>query len=124
MPAEMWFLHPLWLNFFANHAAVQFTHRLLALTTAVIALTLAMRGSHSRQPQDIRTASIALGLAVIMQISLGIATVVYAVPVALGALHQAGAITVLTTLVVLLFLTRAPAPAPAARPAASAGPPG
>lgn len=122
VPTEMWFLHPLWLNLFANHAAVQFTHRGLALTTAVVALAFAIRGSHPRQPPAVRAASIALGLAVIMQVSLGIATVVYAVPVALGALHQAGAITVLTTLVLLLFLTRG-YPGRAGATPASAGQP-
>jgi cytochrome c oxidase assembly protein subunit 15 len=123
IPTEMWFLQPLWLNFFANHAAVQFTHRLLALTTAVVALLLAIRGSHRDQPPAIRIAAIVLGLGITLQVSLGIATVVYAVPVALGALHQAGAITVLTILVVLLFLTHAPARPSAARPAASGLPP-
>ncbi len=119
LPPEMWFLHPLWLNFFANHAAVQFTHRALALTTATIILLLAIRGSHRARPKAVRFVSIALGLAVTVQVSLGIATLVYGVPVALGSLHQAGAITVLTALVSLLFLLSGPA---SARPA-SAGQP-
>jgi cytochrome c oxidase assembly protein subunit 15 len=123
MPSEMWFLHPLWLNVFANHAAVQFTHRMLALTTALVVLVLAIRGTNPRQPQAIRHTAIALGLAVIAQVSLGIATVVYAVPVPLGALHQAGAITVLTAMVVLLFLLRAPGRASASRPAIAGAPP-
>jgi cytochrome c oxidase assembly protein subunit 15 len=47
-----------------------------------------------------------LGLAALAQLGLGVATLLAAVPVWLGALHQAGAILVLTATVWLLFNLR------------------
>ena len=48
----------------------------------------------------------ALALLVLLQIGLGIATLLQAVPVLLGALHQAGAILVLTATLAALYLLR------------------
>ncbi|MEO3427295.1 COX15/CtaA family protein [Pelagibius sp. CAU 1746] len=89
-------LSPWIANLFENIAAVQFNHRLLAVTTVALALALWF-WSLSR---DIAPAAhggfAALAILALIQLALGIITLLLVVPVALGALHQAGAILVLT----------------------------
>jgi cytochrome c oxidase assembly protein subunit 15 len=87
MPSEMWFLKPAILNLFENHAAVQFTHRWLAFTTFVLVLSFAWR---VRSP--------ILATAVLLQLGLGILTLLSHVVVPLAALHQAGAMVTLAAL--------------------------
>ncbi|KAF9324073.1 Cytochrome c oxidase assembly protein cox15 [Podila minutissima] len=92
--------HPtlgLWRNMFDNQVTVQFNHRVLATTTftAVSSLFLYSRGLPL--PPHVR-----LGVNVLMgvaccQVGLGIATLLYMVPVSLGTAHQAGSLTLLTS---------------------------
>jgi cytochrome c oxidase assembly protein subunit 15 len=89
-------MSPTWRNLFENHAAVQFNHRLLAVTTvvAVIALWAARRGSRDRRVA--LRMHLLLGAA-LLQVVLGIVTLLLRVPVALGVAHQGGAALLLTT---------------------------
>ena len=103
LPGEAFFLHPAWLNFFENAATVQFTHRALALSTAVAVFTLWLRAAKSDVPPIVRRLTGYSLLAVAVQVSLGVATLINHVPVVLAAAHQAGAIIVLTTLILCLF---------------------
>ena len=96
IPEVIFVQTPLWRNFFENIATVQFNHRLLATLVffSVIALWLAAR-RHSL------SAAVTTGLhlmlaAVLLQVGLGISTLLLHVPVALAATHQAGALLVLT----------------------------
>ncbi|HTK86002.1 MAG TPA: COX15/CtaA family protein [Patescibacteria group bacterium] len=73
---------------------VQFTHRWLAITTGLTVLALAWR---------VRDA--ALAIMVFIQIGLGISTLLSSVWLPLGALHQAGAVILLTLLLRTLYRT-------------------
>lgn len=100
-------LRPFVRNLTENIPAVQFDHRLLAtFTVLVVAGTLGL-GLFSRPPRPTRIALIALGIAAVLQYTLGVATLVLVVPVALAALHQAVATLLLTGGMVLLHTTRA-----------------
>ncbi|KAI9236006.1 MAG: cytochrome oxidase assembly protein-domain-containing protein [Podila humilis] len=97
--------HPtlgLWRNMFDNQVTVQFNHRVLATTTftAISSLFLYSRGLPL--PPHVR-----LGVNVLMgvaccQVGLGIATLLYMVPVSLGTAHQAGSLTLLTSALYLM----------------------
>lgn len=87
VPSEMGALQPFWLNILENHAAVQFTHRWIAMTTVILVVSFAYRMK-----------SIWLTAAVIAQFMLGVTTLLSHVWVPLGALHQAGAIILLSVL--------------------------
>lgn len=103
-------LQPFALNLFENVAAVQFNHRLLAVSTAVLAAVLWL---WARRLDLSRAARSAIGFAAAMawaQLGLGIAALVLVVPVWLGALHQAGAILLLS---VTLWAVHRLRPAPA-----------
>jgi cytochrome c oxidase assembly protein subunit 15 len=86
-----------WLrNFFENPAAAQFDHRLLAITTVLAVLTLCVVVWRRVLDKTARLGITLLGVMVLVQMSLGIATLLSHVPVWLGALHQAGAVTLLS----------------------------
>jgi heme a synthase len=93
VPPEIFMLDPLWTNFFWNMATVQFDHRLLALTLVVVTLLLWWRLRVTpRLPPRAETGGNALLGMLSLQIALGVATLVYVVPLPLAALHQAGAL--------------------------------
>ena len=98
-------LSPVWLNWFENVAAVQFNHRLLATLTALAAIGTVLYGMR-RSTGPVRTALHWLGVAVLAQYGLGVATLLYVVPIGLGAMHQAMAMLVLTASLVALHLLR------------------
>jgi len=94
--ARLFFEEPWWRNFFDNVLTVQFTHRSLAY------LLLAMTLAHLAQAVRIRAdgavirGALLIALAMIVQAALGILTLLYLVPIDLALTHQAGAIVVLT----------------------------
>lgn len=95
VPAEILMLEPAWRNFFWNMATVQFDHRLGAWLLAFLVPVLWWK--LRRAPQVPAAAEKAGNLLLAMlgaQIALGIATLVNVVPLALAALHQAGAVIV------------------------------
>lgn len=83
------------MDAFENPASAQFHHRILALVMVggVIALWRRAR-RHGLNAQ-----SHAMAAAVMVQFLLGIFTLLYAVPVSLGTLHQAGAAILLMTII-------------------------
>ena len=101
-------LHPFWMNWFHTLAAIQFDHRLLATATAVTTLAAVLRGS-SRQlrlPQGPRDAMLALGVVVVVQYVLGVATLLLVVPVDLATLHQVVAVLLLSAGLIALHSLR------------------
>ena len=89
-------LRPFVLNWFENIAAVQFDHRLLAVATAIVILLVWVAGWRAVLPRPARTALHGLLAVGLLQVALGIATLVLVVPIPLAAAHQAGAVLLLT----------------------------
>jgi cytochrome c oxidase assembly protein subunit 15 len=93
VPDGLALLQPLYLNLFENPATVQFNHRLLAyiVTALVIWQTIALR-------RDGKTpawrSALVLAHLVLLQVALGIWTLLAWVPLHLGLAHQAGAVAV------------------------------
>lgn len=99
IPAGLMSMQPGWVNFFENTVTIQFVHRSLAMLIFILVSWYALslfRSSNRR----LRNAAIALQLALVVQISLGISTLLLHVPLLLGVLHQAGALVLLTLLLV------------------------
>ena len=91
VPAEAFMLEPWWRNFFWNVATVQLVHRAFFWLLLVLVPLLWWRSR--RTPAQIAAHHL-LGMFLI-QAALGISTLVLAVPVALAAAHQAGAVLLL-----------------------------
>lgn len=102
IPPEIFDIDPWYLNFFNNMATVQFDHRLgawlLALLVPWFWLRLRAQEVAAEVSSAARLASNAMLLVVTCQITLGIFTVLHAVPVGLGATHQAGSMVVMAVL--------------------------
>ena len=95
VPPEILALEPWWRNFFWNMATVQFDHRFsLLIAVLVPALWWRLRTSEEIPVRAQRGGHLLLVL-VVVQIALGIATLLLVVPLSLAALHQAGAVLVL-----------------------------
>src|SRR5882762_145720 len=94
VPPEIFSLDPWYLNFFSNMATVQFDHRLIAWLLAFLVPWFWLRVRREAAPSRARLGAHLLLTALALQIALGIATVLLAVPVPLAAAHQAGALLV------------------------------
>ena len=92
VPSGLLMQEPWWRNLFENPATAQFDHRIGAYILLLLALV------HARQAWARPQANGAWLLAalVMAQAAIGIATLLYAVPLPLGLLHQLGAVLVLT----------------------------
>jgi heme a synthase len=109
VPAGYAHLHPFIRNWFENVAAVQFDHRLLAMTTAAAVLLLWVIASRSPLPAPTRLSLWALLAAAAVQVALGISTLLLVVPIPLAVAHQAGAVLLLTAAIAFRHTLRAPA---------------
>jgi cytochrome c oxidase assembly protein subunit 15 len=99
-----------WRNAFENPAAAQFHHRVLALGTATLLLLLAAAGRRPGVPAPLRRATLAAGLAVVVQVGLGITTLLLKVPITIAVLHQLTGLAVLTAVLVAAHRVRPPYP--------------
>ncbi len=101
--SEAWALEPRWLNLFENAPAVQFCHRWLAITTGLVTLYYGWRvASLETLAPATRRLGFVLGVWVVVQISLGITTLVLSVPVVTAVTHQAGAFVLLSLILLAL----------------------
>lgn len=106
LPPEAWSLNPPSINFFENTAMVQFTHRWLAQITALFLLLLWVRGRIEGLSGRAATAAASVAAMVLLQVSLGVGTLLMRVPIPLAAAHQAGALLLLTAVLWFLHETR------------------
>lgn len=106
IPPGVMALDPPWRNFFDNPALVQLDHRVLAITTFVLSVAFWHGIRRGESAPRIRIAADFLLLAVTLQASLGIATLMLNVPILLAASHQAVAMVLLTAALFLLHSLR------------------
>ncbi len=95
-PPELFALDPFWRNFFDDRTTVQFDHRLLAITTFVLIVVYWFRARSADVPGRARIGVNALLHTAILQVVLGISTLLLGVPVILAASHQAIAMLLFT----------------------------
>jgi cytochrome c oxidase assembly protein subunit 15 len=95
IPGDLFVLEPAWRNLFENPKTVQFVHRVGAYTVFLVALWH-MIATNRRLPGSThaRRASL-LFLAVLIQASIGIATLLMQVPLDLALTHQGFELVVL-----------------------------
>jgi cytochrome c oxidase assembly protein subunit 15 len=93
IPPGLFGLEPWWINFFENGTTIQFVHRWLAMLLVLGVLVLAWR---AHRPETLAAAAM-----VLLQLGLGIATILSGVEIAVATLHQAGAVLLLTALIVV-----------------------
>lgn len=102
LPPELGAIGPLWRDFLDEPAVVQFVHRVLAILTLAMTATLVLGARKMSPPPALRQAMRLLGGVAVLQVSLGIATLLSGVNIVLATLHQAGALLLISVLVWLL----------------------
>jgi cytochrome c oxidase assembly protein subunit 15 len=88
VPSGLFLQEPWWRNIFENVATVQFDHRLGGYVLFAVALLYALFASRAPQAPGAQR----LAFLVLLQASLGVATLLTMVPLPLALLHQLGAV--------------------------------
>jgi cytochrome c oxidase assembly protein subunit 15 len=95
------------VTLFEDPVLVQFIHRWMAVIVVLFFLNFFL----SARKEDLsvlqKKCAKFLIWAIILQFSLGVFTLIYAVPVSLGVLHQLGAVVALVTLIIALYSYKA-----------------
>lgn len=111
IPPDLFALEPWYENFFNNMATVQFSHRLFAWLLAFLVPWTWFQARKAALPGRVRALFHLLLAALVIQVTLGISTLLLAVPVALAAAHQGGALAVFTIALLINHALRGePAP--------------
>ena len=95
-----------WRNPLENPSLVQLDHRILATTTFTSVMALWAYSRYSRNIKKILPSGCRKGVHGVMslawlQVALGISTLIYLVPISLASAHQAGALALLSYVLVL-----------------------
>ena len=106
-PPAAFDLEPMWRNFLENAGLVQFMHRIAGYLLLVlgIAFWLRARKSGNRATRGAFTAVLAM---LVLQLLLGIMTVLYVAPPGLAILHQVGAVLLFFLILRARFLASYP----------------
>ena len=107
IPDDLFEYEPLITNFFENAGLVQFNHRLTAYLLFVVVSIIWWNNRRSPYSK-IRIASNYLMIIVVVQMLLGIVTVLYSAPLSLASLHQFTAILFILAFINLFFKTYYP----------------
>lgn len=102
IPDRLYDASPLLINAFEDILTVQFNHRVLAIFTCMMVAVFWIVSFRHRLGQAQRLAAHLLFIAAIIQVGLGVATLLLVVPVSLGTLHQAGAVILLSASIYML----------------------
>ena len=96
IPADINQYDPYWTNFFETPSGVQFIHRWLAMLTVIAVVSLCI---HAYRKDKNHLGNIGLMVMVLIQFSLGLATLISNVYIPVAVLHQGGALILLGLLV-------------------------
>ena len=91
LPPDPFQLEPLWRNFFEDDGLVQFMHRMAGYLLVVFAIVVWNRARRSPNATTRFAFNAALAM-ILLQMVLGIITVMYSAPLHFAILHQLGAI--------------------------------
>ena len=103
LPSESFDYLPFWINFFENPALVQFNHRILGYILMLLGI-IAWIKSRNIAHRKLRIGFKAILIMMIIQMVLGILTVMYAAPWYIAIFHQIGAIFLLVLILQTKFI--------------------
>lgn len=106
-PPGMWALEPWWRNLFENDGTVQFIHRIAGYLLLLVGLVAWAVGRRSARTAT-RGAFNAMMMMLILQVVLGIVTVLYSAPWYFAIAHQFGAVVLIVLILRARFLSMYP----------------
>ncbi len=107
IPPDPFMIEPLWKNFFENPGLVQFIHRVSDYLLLAFGVVVWLRGRNSAHPRT-QFAFNAVFAALLLQMVLGIVTVLYAAPWQIAILHQLMAVCLWVLILRARFLSAYP----------------
>ncbi|WP_224823757.1 heme A synthase [Cognatishimia sp. MH4019] len=107
LPPEPFELQPLWRNFFEDDGLVQFMHRMAGYLLFVFGIIVWLRGRKSANAGT-RFAFNAVFAMLIVQMVIGIVTVIYSAPWQIAIVHQFGAVVLWVLILRARFLSHYP----------------
>jgi len=107
LPPEPFRLEPLWRNFFEEAGLVQFIHRMWGYALLALGIGVWMAARKSANAATRFAFNAAFGM-LLVQIALGVVTVLYAAPLYLAIIHQLGAILLWVLILRARFLAGYP----------------
>jgi cytochrome c oxidase assembly protein subunit 15 len=105
VPSDAYTIYPVWRDIFENPTTAQFHHRILAMSSLGAIIGTWFNGIKLFSSAQLTVGRYLLHSfagAAMLQVSLGIGTLLYVVPIPLATAHQAGSLTLLTVAVTLL----------------------
>jgi cytochrome c oxidase assembly protein subunit 15 len=106
VPAGLYSTSPTWLAAFEDVTTVQFNHRMFAYTLLLLLGGFAVQLWRVAESSALRWAALAVLGVLLLQVSLGVSTLLTHVAVPVAAAHQGGAILLLTVLLVTAHALR------------------
>lgn len=103
IPEQVYWKDTLYQNIFENASGIQFMHRMLALLVVAMLCLIWYKSNKLKLTKQQTTGVTLLIYGVTIQFMLGVLTLIYQVPVAIGALHQTGAFFLFLSSIYLLF---------------------
>ena len=108
-PPDPFGLTPLWRNFFEDDGLVQFMHRMAGYVLFAFGVLVWARARKSGNGRT-RFAFHSMLAAMVLQVVLGIATVIYSAPWEIAIVHQLGAVVLWVVIIRARFLAQYPHP--------------
>lgn len=96
IPAGLYSMSPIWLSAFEDITTIQFNHRIFAYIIAALVVGFSVIALRKDISTKARIGIYCMLFLLLVQITLGITTLVFYVPIAIAAAHQIGAVALLT----------------------------
>ena len=96
IPAGLYSMSPGWLAAFEDITTIQFNHRIFAYVIVALVLTFAAKALKSDIQGPAKIGLFFMLGFLVLQITLGISTLIFYVPVPVAAAHQVGAVALLS----------------------------
>jgi cytochrome c oxidase assembly protein subunit 15 len=96
VPAGLYAMTPAWLSAFEDITTIQFNHRMFAYLIVALVVAFAIRAFRFGVVGRLKVGIFCLIGLLGMQVTLGISTLIFYVPIPVAAAHQVGAVALLT----------------------------
>ena len=96
VPAGLYAMTPAWLSAFEDITTIQFNHRMFAYLIVALVVAFAIRAFRFGIVGRLKVGIFCLIGLLGMQVTLGISTLIFYVPIPVAAAHQVGAVALLT----------------------------
>ncbi len=101
VPAGLYAMTPAWLSAFEDITTIQFNHRMFAYLIVALVVAFAIRAFRFGIVGRLKVGIFCLIGLLGMQVTLGISTLIFYVPIPVAAAHQVGAVALLTASLII-----------------------